>query len=281
MVNCFKMQAATTASKVLGIIVWLAAGVNILSLISLIGYILAQGIPYLSWELFALEYTTQNVSLFPALVDTLLMVAVALSLAAPIGIGTAIYFVEYAKKGNKFVSIMDMTTDTLAGIPSVVYGLFGLLFFVIYLQMGYSLLAGACTVAIMILPMIIRTTEEALQAVPISYREGSYALGANKLRTVLVVVLPAAVPGILAGIILSIGRIMGETAALVYTAGTVAQLPEDLFSSGRSLAVHLYVLASEGLFMEQAFATAVVLVIITVIINGASTWMAGKLMRGN
>ena len=281
MVNCFKMQAATTASKVLGIIVWLAAGVNILSLISLIGYILAQGIPYLSWELFALEYTTQNVSLFPALVDTILMVAVALSLAAPIGIGTAIYFVEYAKKGNKFVSIMDMATDTLAGIPSVVYGLFGLLFFVIYLQMGYSLLAGACTVAIMILPMIIRTTEEALQAVPISYREGSYALGANKLRTVLVVVLPAAVPGILAGIILSIGRIMGETAALIYTAGTVAQLPEDLFSSGRSLAVHLYVLASEGLFMEQAFATAVVLVIITVIINGASTWMAGKLMRGN
>ena len=281
MVNCFKMQAATTASKVLGITVWLAAGVNILSLISLIGYILAQGIPYLSWELFALEYTTQNVSLFPALVDTLLMVAVALSLAAPIGIATAVYFVEYAKKGNKFVSIMDMTTDTLAGIPSVVYGLFGLLFFVIYLQMGYSLLAGACTVAIMILPVIIRTTEEALQAVPISYREGSYALGANKLRTVLVVVLPAAVPGILAGIILSIGRIVGETAALVYTAGTVAQLPEDLFSSGRSLAVHLYVLASEGLFMEQAFATAVVLVIITVIINGASTWMAGKLMRGN
>ena len=281
MVNCFKMQAATTASKVLGITVWLAAGVNILSLISLIGYILAQGIPYLSWELFALEYTTQNVSLFPALVDTILMVTVALNLAAPIGIGTAIYFVEYAKKSNKFVSIMDMTTDTLAGIPSVVYGLFGLLFFVIYLQMGYSLLAGACTVAIMILPVIIRTTEEALQAVPISYREGSYALGANKLRTVLVVVLPAAVPGILAGIILSIGRIMGETAALIYTAGTVAQLPEDLFSSGRSLAVHLYVLASEGLFMEQAFATAVVLVIITVIINGASTWMAGKLMRGN
>lgn len=281
MVNCFKMQAATTASKVLGITVWLAAGVNILSLVSLIGYILAQGIPYLGWELFALEYTTQNVSLFPALVDTILMVAVALSLAAPIGIGTAIYFVEYAKKSNKFVSIMDMTTDTLAGIPSVVYGLFGLLFFVIYLQMGYSLLAGACTVAIMILPVIIRTTEEALQAVPISYREGSYALGANKLRTVLVVVLPAAVPGILAGIILSIGRIMGETAALIYTAGTVAQLPEDLFSSGRSLAVHLYVLASEGLFVEQAFATAVVLVIITVIINGASTWMAGKLMRGN
>ena len=281
MVNCFKMQAATTASKVLGITVWLAAGVNILSLVSLIGYILTRGIPYLGWELFALEYTTQNVSLFPALVDTLLMVAFALSLAAPIGIGTAIYFVEYAKKSNKFVSIMDMTTDTLAGIPSVVYGLFGLLFFVIYLQMGYSLLAGACTVAIMILPMIIRTTEEALQAVPISYREGSYALGANKLRTVLVVVLPAAVPGILAGIILSIGRIVGETAALVYTAGTVAQLPEDLFSSGRSLAVHLYVLASEGLFMEQAFATAVVLVIITVIINGASTWMAGKLMRGN
>ncbi|MBQ9763455.1 MAG: phosphate ABC transporter permease PstA [Phascolarctobacterium sp.] len=281
MVNCLKMQAATTASNLLGITVWVAAGVNILSLIFLIGYILAQGISYLNWELFAFEYTTQNVSLFPALVNTVLIIVIALSLAAPLGICTAIYFVEYAKKGNKLVSVMDITTDTLAGIPSVVYGLFGLLFFVSYLQFGYSLLAGACTVAIMILPVIIRTTEEALQAVPVSYKEGSYALGANKLRTVFVVVLPAAVPGILTGIILSIGRIIGETAALIYTAGTVAQLPENMFSSGRSLAVHLYVLASEGLFMEQAFATAVVLVIITVIINLASTWMAGKLMRGN
>lgn len=280
MVNCFKIQSAKTSSKLLEMIVWLVAGINVLSLIFLMGYILSQGIPHLSWELFAFEYTTENLSLFPALVDTILMVVVALSLAAPLGICTAIYFVEYAKKSNKLVALMDMTTDTLAGIPSVVYGLFGLLFFVSYLQFGYSLLAGACTVAIMILPVIIRTAEEALQAVPVSYREGSYALGANKLRTVFVVVLPAAVPGILTGIILSIGRIIGETAALIYTAGTVAQLPEDLFSSGRSLAVHLYVLASEGLFMEQAFATAVVLVIITVIINLASTWMAGKLMRG-
>ena len=205
----------------------------------------------------------------------------ALAMATPLGIFAAIYLVEYAKRGNKMVNIVRVTADTLSGIPSIVYGLFGMLFFVTYLKMGYSLLAGSCTVAIMVLPLIMRTTEEALKSIPDSYREGSYGLGAGKLRTVFSIVLPSAIPGILAGIILSIGRIVGETAALIYTSGTVAALPTNILSSGRTLAVHMYVLASEGLFMQQAYATAVVLVIIVICINAASGYLARKLMKGN
>ena len=261
--------------------VWLAAGVTFLSLAFLLVYILSQGLPNINLDLFALEYNTQNVSLFPALLDTIIMVILALMMATPLGVFAAIYLVEYAQRGNKLVSLVRVTADTLSGIPSIVYGLFGMLFFVIYLKMGYSLLAGACTVAIMILPLIMRTTEEALKSVPDSYREGSYGLGAGKLRTVFTIVLPSAIPGILAGIILSIGRIVGETAALIYTAGTVAALPENVFSSGRTLAVHMYVLASEGLFMKQAYATAVVLVVIVIAINWLSSRLARRLMKGN
>ena len=203
--------------------VFVSAVVTFMSLAFLLGYILMQGIPNINLDLFAFEYNTQNVSLFPALVD----------------------------------------------------------FFVTYLKWSYSLLAGSCTVAIMILPLIMRTTEEALKAIPDSYREGSYGLGAGKLRTVFAIVLPSAIPGILAGVILGIGRIVGETAALMYTSGTVAALPHDVFSSGRTLAVHMYVLASEGLFMKQAYATAVILVVIVIAINAVSSYMARKLMKGN
>ena len=261
--------------------VWFAAAVTFLSLAFLLFYILWQGLPNLSPKLFELEYSTENVSMFPAMLDTLIMVVLALLLATPLGIFAAIYLVEYAKRGNKIVNVVRVTADTLNGIPSIVYGLFGMLFFVTYLKLGYSLLAGSCTVAIMILPLIIRTTEEALKAVPDSYREGSYGLGAGKLRTVFAVVLPSAVPGILAGVILGIGRIVGETAALIYTAGTVAALPTNVMSSGRTLAVHMYVLASEGLYMKQAYATAVVLVLIVIGINAASACVAKKLMKGN
>lgn len=261
--------------------VWLAAVVTFLSLAFLLFYILWQGLPNLSPKLFELEYSTENVSMFPAHLDTLIMVVLALLMATPLGIFAAIYLVEYAKRGNKIVNVVRVTADTLSGIPSIVYGLFGMLFFVTYLHMSYSLLAGSCTVAIMILPLIMRTTEEALKAVPDSYREGSYGLGAGKLRTVFAVVLPSAVPGILAGVILGIGRIVGETAALIYTAGTVAALPTNVMSSGRTLAVHMYVLASEGLYMKQAYATAVVLVLIVIGINAASARVAKKLMKGN
>lgn len=263
------------------ICVWLAAGVTFLSLAFLLVYILGQGLTNINMDLFAMEYNTQNVSLFPALLDTIIMVLLALLLATPLGVFAAIYLVEYAQRGNKLVGAVRVTADTLSGIPSIVYGLFGMLFFVIYLKLGYSLLAGACTVAIMILPLIMRTTEEALKSVPDSYREGAYGLGAGKLRTVFTIVLPSAIPGILAGIILSIGRIVGETAALIYTAGTVAALSENVFSSGRTLAVHMYVLASEGLYMKQAYATAVVLVVIVIAINWLSSRLARRLMKGN
>ena len=252
-----------------------AALITFMVLSFLLGYILWQGLPNIETGLFALQYNSENVSLFPALVDTVLMVIMALAIATPLGIFAAVYLVEYASRGNRLV-----TADTLAGIPSIVYGLFGMLFFVTYLKWGYSLLAGACTVAIMILPLIMRTTEEALKAIPDSYREGSYGLGAGKLRTVFAVVLPSAVPGILAGVILSIGRIVGETAALIYTAGTVAALPDGVLSSGRTLAVHMYVLASEGLYMKQAYATAVILVVIVVAINALSSRLAKQLMKG-
>lgn len=246
----------------------------------LLGYILWQGLPNIEASLFALHYNSENVSLFPALIDTVLMVLLALAIATPLGIFAAVYLVEYASRGNKLVGVVRVTADTLAGIPSIVYGLFGMLFFVTYLKWGYSLLAGACTVAIMILPLIMRTTEEALKAIPDSYREGSYGLGAGKLRTVFAVVLPSAVPGILAGVILAIGRIVGETAALIYTSGTVAALPDGVLSSGRTLAVHMYVLASEGLYMKQAYATAVILVVIVIAINALSSRLAKQLMKG-
>ena len=261
-------------------LVWLSAAITFVSLIFLLGYILWQGIPNVSLKLFELEYTTENVSMLPALMDTLVMVVLALVLATPLGVFAAVYLVEYAKRGNKLVDVVRVTADTLSGIPSIVYGLFGMLFFVTYLHMGYSLLAGSCTVAIMILPLIMRTTEEALKAVPDSYREGSYGLGAGKLRTVFSVVLPSAIPGILAGVILGIGRIVGETAALIYTSGTVAALPTNVMSSGRTLAVHMYVLASEGLYIPQAYATAVVLVVIVIGINALSAKVASKLMKG-
>ena len=261
-------------------LVWLSAAITFISLIFLLGYILWQGIPNVNLKLFELEYTTENVSMLPALLDTLIMVVLALVLATPLGVFAAVYLVEYAKRGNKLVDVVRVTADTLSGIPSIVYGLFGMLFFVTYLHMGYSLLAGSCTVSIMILPLIMRTTEEALRAVPDSYREGSYGLGAGKLRTVFSVVLPSAIPGILAGVILGIGRIVGETAALIYTSGTVAALPTNVMSSGRTLAVHMYVLASEGLYIPQAYATAVVLVVIVIGINALSAKVASKLMKG-
>lgn len=261
-------------------IVNLSSLLTIAILAFIIGFILVRGIPNLSYKLFELEYTTENVSLFPALVNTLIVVAMALIIAVPLGIFSAVYLTEYAKKGSKLVKVIRITAETLSGIPSIIYGLFGMLFFVIALKMGYSILAGALTLAIMILPLIMRTTEEALLAVPISYREGSYGLGAGKMRTVFRIVLPSAMPGILAGIILGIGRIVGETAALIYTAGSIAAIPKTLKSSGRTLAVHMYALSTEGIYVNEAYATAVVLIVVVVIINWLSTISARKLTKG-
>ena len=255
----------------------LAAFITVAALLFLIVYILIKGVPYLTPELFAWEYNSENVSMLPSLINTVLLTVLALLVAAPLGIFAAIYMVEYAKKGNKIVKVVRVTAETLSGIPSIVYGLFGMLFFVTACHFSLSLLSGALTVAIMVLPTIMRTTEEALLAVPDSFREGSFGLGAGKLRTVFRVVLPSAVPGILSGVILATGRIVGETAALIYTAGTMAKIPQNIFGSARTLSVHMYMLSGEGFNTNQAYATAVVLLLLVVFINMLSRFTAGKL----
>jgi len=263
-------------SLVIRLLVDLSALLTVIVLISLVGYILIKGIPHLNLDMFQWTYTTENVSMMPAIINTLSITALSLLVAVPFGVFSAVYLVEYAGRGNKLVRIIRLTTETLSGIPSIVYGLFGFLLFVVALGWSYSLLAGTMTLAIMILPLIMRTTEEALKAVPDSYREGSFGLGAGKLRTVFKVILPSAVPGILAGVILGVGRIVGETAALIYTAGTVTGVATSLFSSGRTLSVHMYALLSEGLYMNQAYATAVVLLVMVIIINAISGFIAKK-----
>ena len=266
-------------SMILMLLVMIAAFITFALLLFLIFYILVNGIPYIKPSLFSLHYTSENASVIPALINTVVMTLLSLLIAVPFGIFSAIFLVEYAGKGNKFIEVIRLTTETLSGIPSIVYGLFGMLFFVNTLKWGFSVLAGAFTLSIMILPLIMRQTEEALKAVPNAYREGSFGLGAGKLRTVFRIVLPSAVPGILAGVILAIGRIVGETAALIYTAGTVAQVPKNVLGSGRTLAIHMYMLSSEGLYMNQAYATAVILLVLVVAINTLSGVVAKKLTK--
>lgn len=275
-----KSYSHSPGSLILAGLVGLSALLTVLTLVFIVGYILIKGIPNLTPELFQLEYNSENVSMFPAIINTICMTALSLLIASPLGILAAVYLVEYAKKGNKLVSLVRVTAETLTGIPSIVYGLFGMLFFVTTLKWGYSMLAGAFTLAIMVLPVIMRTTEEALLSVPDTFREASFGLGAGRLRTIFVVILPSAVPGIFSGVILSIGRIVGETAALMYTAGTVAELPKSVMSSTRTLSVHMYSLASEGLYVNQAYATAVVLLLIVLLINWVSGRIARKIKKG-
>ena len=274
-----KSYLKTPGSLLVMLLVMFSAIITFTVLIFLIVYILVHGVPYLKPSLFSLHYNSENASLMPALINTVIMTFFSLLIAVPLGIFSAIFLVEYAKRGNRFVNVIRLTTETLQGIPSIVYGLFGMLFFVTTCHWGFSILAGAFTLAIMILPLIMRSTEEALKAVPDSYREGSFGLGAGKLRTVFRIVLPSAIPGIMAGVILAIGRIVGETAALIYTAGTVAKVPGSLLGSGRTLAVHMYNLASEGLYMDQAYATAVILLVLVVLINTLSGVVAKKLTK--
>lgn len=269
-------QKKDIKSRLLRLAVNVAAAITIIIIVFLIAYVLIMGVPNLKLSLFEWEYTSENASMMPAIINTITMTVLSLIIAVPIGVCSAIYLAEYAKRGNKLVKIVRITAETLSGIPSIVYGLFGFLIFNISCGWGNSMLSGALTLAIMILPLIMRTTEEALQAVPDSYREGSFGLGAGRLRTVFRVVLPSAVPGILAGVILSIGRIVGETAALIYTAGTVTGIPKDLMSSGRTLAIHMYALLNEGLYMEEAYATAVVLLVVVIGINVLSGVIARK-----
>lgn len=246
----------------------------------IIAYILIKGIPNLKPHLFEINYTTENVSLLPSMITTIFLVFCTLIIVTPIGVFTGIYLMEYAKKNSKFVEIIRIATETLSGIPSIVYGLFGMLFFVIKLKFKYSLIAGILTATIMVLPLIIRSTEEALLSVDNSLREASFSLGAGKLSTIFKIVLPVAMPGILSGIILAIGRIIGETAALLYTLGTTTKIPNNLFSSGRTLSIHMYLLSTEGTHVNESYATAVILLIVILIINSISTYLSNKLTKG-
>ena len=266
-------------SFVLLILIGLASIITVASIIFIIIYILVNGIPNLTTDLFSLHYNSKNQSMLPSIFNTVFITFLTLLIAVPIGIFSAVYLVEYAKKGSKLVKVIRVTTETLAGIPSIVFGLFGFLAFVIALGWGYSMIAGVLTLVMMVLPTIIRTTEEALLAVPNSYREGSFGLGAGKIRTIFKIIVPTAIPGILSGVILAIGRIDGETAALIYTSGTVAETATSLTDSARTLSVHLYCLLSEGLFTNQAYATAVILLLLVVGINALSNFIAKKLAK--
>lgn len=264
-------------SALVRILCRLAMMITLFSLLYLIGDILVKGIPNLKPELFSLNFTTENQSMLPSLINTLIITVLALLVSIPLGIGGAIYLAEYAKRNSVVVRLIRITAETLSGIPSIIYGLFGMMCFVNALSLKLSLLSGALTLALMVLPLILRTTEEALLSVPDSYREGSFGLGAGKLRTVMKIVLPPAMPGILSGIVLAIGRIVGETAALLYTTGTVAKLPENILSSGRTLSLHMYVLSGEGLYIGEAYATAVILLLFVLGMNGLSTLISKKI----
>ena len=277
--NKFKEYLRRPKSLVVYILIMLSAALTVAVILFIIGYILIKGVPNITPELFSLKYNSKNLSMLPSIINTLYLTFLTLLIAVPVGVFSAIYLVEYAKKGSKFVKLIRVTNETLSGIPSIVYGLFGFLAFVIARSWGYSMIAGVITLAIMVLPVIIRTTEESLMAVDNSYREGSFGLGAGKLRTIFKIVLPSAVPGILSGIILAIGRIVGETAALIYTAGTVPDAATKLTSSSRTLSVHLYCLLNEGLHTDQAYSTAVVLLVVVLIINALSSAIAKKISK--
>lgn len=261
-------------------LVSLAALMTVSVFLLIIGYIFVKGIPNINLSLFEWTYNTDNVSMLPSIINTFLITIATLIIAVPIGVFSAIYLVEYAKKGSKLVYAVRVTTVTLAGIPSIIYGLFGYLMFASALQLGYTFIGGVLTLSIMVLPTIMSTTEEALKAVPDSYREGSFGLGAGKLRTVFKIVLPSAIPGIFSGVVLSTGRIVGETAALIFTAGTAPSVPKSIFSSTRTLAVHMYSLLSEGLYINQAYATAVVILVMVIGLNALSSKIAKTLVKG-
>ncbi|WP_285163771.1 phosphate ABC transporter permease PstA [Shewanella goraebulensis] len=264
--------------------IWAAAGVTILFLLWVVWHILSNGLSHVSWEFITGAYTRigEASGIWAMIVSTVYMVLLSLAFAAPIGIMTAIYLTEYAKPGSKFVQVIRFCTESLAGIPSIVYGLFGMTFFVTTLGLGFSILSGALTLAMLILPVIIRTTEEALMAVPMSYREGGYALGSSKIYTIWRLILPSALPGIVTSVILSTGRVIGESAPVFLTAGMVTQIPDSVMDSGRTLTVHLYKLTQE-LFTQhewdQAYATATILIVLVLMLNLATKVIAGRLNK--
>ncbi len=274
-------QARQFKDNVFNVLVWIAAGLTVGFLFWIIWYILSNGLQHVDWNFITDNYTRtgDEHGIFPMIVSTIYMVIASIAVAAPLGIMTAIYLTEYAKVGSRLVKVIRFCTESLAGIPSIIFGLFGMTFFVAILGLGFSILSGALTLSILILPVIIRTTEEALMAVPQTYREGSYGLGASKIYTIWRLILPSAMPGILTSVILSIGRVIGESAPVFLTAGMVARIPDSLFDSGRTLTVHLYKLTTELFTVEewnQAYGTATVLIVVVLLINMVTKLIARR-----
>lgn len=264
-------------------LVYLCAGLTVLLLVALIGYIFVRGLPHVTWQLLSTAPSALNdtIGILPNILNTLYIILFTLLIALPLGVGAAVYLTEYATN-KKFIAAVEFTTETLAGIPSIIYGLVGMLFFAQMLGFKTSLLSGGCTLVIMILPTIIRTTQESLKTVPQSYREGALGLGATKWYMIRTIILPSSVDGIVTGCILSVGRIVGESAALLFTAGFGLVLNgffTSLHSSSATLTVALYVYASERGEMDVAFAIAAILMVLTFLLNGAAAWAGSKLKQ--
>jgi len=248
-----------------------------LSLFLIVGYIVINGISQVTLEFLTQEPSNmgKDGGVLSVIIGTLYLTFFAILVATPIGVAAAIFFTEYSA-GKKWVSIVRFFTEILAGIPSIIFGLFGFSFFVVFLGFGWSILSGGLTLAMMVLPTLIRATEESLKTVPMSYREGSLSLGATKLQTIKKVIIPSCLPGILTGLILGIGRAIGETAAVILTCGSNLKMPTSLFDSTRTLSVHLYTLSSEGISKDKTFATATLLIIIVLVINTVANSITSK-----
>ncbi len=251
--------------------IWAAAVLAITLLVLIIGVIMVRGLPSVSWRFLTgvPEDLGREGGILPTILGTVVLGLVALVIATPLGVGSAIYLTEYTYE-SWFTRAIRFGTESLAGVPSIIFGLFGFIFFVTYLQMGWSILAGGLTLTLMVLPTIIRTAEEAIRTVPQGYRDVSYSLGATRWEMVTTVVLPSALPGIVTGIILSFGRAVSETAAVIFTAGTALNLPTSLFSPVRTMAVHFFILAVEGISLEKAYATGAVLIVTILLVNIAA-----------
>lgn len=274
-------KARENKDRLAKFMIWASAAFTVGFLFWIIWYILSNGLQHVDWAFITDNYTRtgDEHGIYPMIISTIYMVIASIAVAAPIGIMTAIYLTEYAKVGSRLVKVIRFCTESLAGIPSIIFGLFGMTFFVAILGFGFSILSGALTLSILILPVIIRTTEEALMAVPQTYREGSYGLGASKIYTIWRLILPSAIPGILTSVILSIGRVIGESAPVFLTAGMVARIPDSIMDSGRTLTVHLYKLTTELFTIEewnQAYGTATVLIVVVLLINMVTKLIAKR-----
>jgi phosphate transport system permease protein len=266
--------------KIAFFVLKIAALTTVFILVIIISYILINGLKHVNFEfLTERSYSMgREGGIFPFIITTIYATVVSIAIAAPIGIGAAIYLTEYSREG-RVIEVIRFCTETLAGIPSIIFGLFGFVFFVIFMGLGWSILSGGLTLACMVLPTIVRTSEEAIKTVPVSYREGSLALGATRWQTIVKVVLPSSIPGIITGVILSIGRAIGETAAVILTVGSSLRMPTAVTHPGRTMAVHLYILTMEGLSNEKAFATATVLIFFVIIVNYTANRMVGLIKR--